>query len=236
MSGTHAMGGTQPVLELVGVSREYRGAVPVRAVDDVSLRVGAGEIVALVGASGSGKSSLLALMGALDAPDRGLVRIAGLDVSGMGDRLRSAVRARYIGFVFQQFHLLPTLSAAENVALGLLYRGMDARGRRARADSALDRVGLAGRRNHRPTELSGGEQQRVAVARALVGEPALLLADEPTGALDSESGAAVMELLGAVARAGTAVVVVTHDREIAASLDRRVELRDGRMIGDEVRL
>ncbi|PPF79759.1 ABC transporter ATP-binding protein [Subtercola sp. Z020] len=235
MSGLLDPGAVDPVLRLTGVSREYGGALPVRAVDDVSLSVASGEIVALVGASGSGKSSLLALMGALDVPDRGQVHIAGLAVSAMGDRLRSAVRARYIGFVFQQFHLLPTLSAVENVGLGLLYSGVEARQRRLRADAALDRVGLATRRRHRPAELSGGEQQRVAVARALVGEPALVLADEPTGALDSEAGATVMHLLREIAQSGTAVVVVTHDREIASSLGRRIHLRDGRLVDDQVR-
>lgn len=221
-----------PVLELAEVTREYGRAVPVRAVDRVSLSVAAGESLALVGASGSGKSTLLALMGALDVPSSGTVGIAGLDVSMMGDGLRSAVRARFIGFVFQQFHLLPTLSASQNVALGLLYRGVNARTSRVRADAALDRVGLAARQSHRPSELSGGEQQRVAVARALVGEPLLLLADEPTGALDTASGASVMRLLRSVSASGTAVVVVTHDRAIAASLDRQVELRDGRVVSD----
>ncbi|RFA17175.1 ABC transporter ATP-binding protein [Subtercola boreus] len=225
----------ETVLELAGVSRSFGGAVPVRAVDDVSLTVRAGEIVALVGSSGSGKSTLLALMGALDVADLGAVRIAGHDVSGMTDAHRSAVRARFVGFVFQQFFLLPTLSAVENVALGLLYTGTDARTRRSRAALALERVGLGARLAHRPSQLSGGEQQRVAVARALVGEPSLVLADEPTGALDSVSGAGVMRLLQSVAGRGTAVVVVTHDREIAGALDRRIVLSDGRILSDETR-
>jgi putative ABC transport system ATP-binding protein len=223
----------ETVLEVSRVTRRFGGATPVLAVDDVSLRVSAGEIVALVGSSGSGKSTLLTMVGGLDVPDSGSVRIAGHDVAELGEAGRAAVRAHLVGFVFQQFHLVPTITAAENVALGLLYSGAGARDRRELTLTALERVGLAHRCRHMPSQLSGGEQQRVAVARALVGSPALVLADEPTGALDSLSGGLVMQLLEEIAAAGTAVVVVTHDRDIAASLPRRITLSDGRITSDE---
>lgn len=183
-----------------------------------------------MGPSGSGKSTLLHMIGTLDRPTAGTVRIAGHDVAALSDRELSALRARHIGFVFQQFHLADGVSALDNVADGLLYAGAGLRERRERAARALDRVGLGGRVRHRPNQLSGGERQRVAVARAVVGEPDLVLADEPTGNLDSAAGAEVMELLGGLHRSGTTVAIITHDPEVAALAPRRVRVRDGLIV------
>lgn len=223
---------TDPVIELTGVTRSYPGSPPVHAVRDLSLRVLPGELLAVVGPSGSGKSTLLNLMGTLDRPTDGRVAIAGYAVDRLSDRELSALRAEHIGFVFQQFFLTAGVSAVDNVAEGLLYAGLSRRARTAAAVESLRRVGLGHRLRHRPHELSGGERQRVALARAVAGRPSLLLADEPTGSLDSASGASVVELLRELNADGTTIVVITHDTELAARLPRRVTMRDGRMVED----
>ncbi|GHI40437.1 ABC transporter ATP-binding protein [Streptomyces violascens] len=218
------------VIDLTGVTKEYPGGVS--ALRGVDLRVREGELLAIVGPSGSGKSTLLHIVGTLDRPTAGSVAIAGHDVSALSDRELSALRAQHIGFVFQAFHLVPGMSARDNVAEGLLYCGLSAAQRRRRAAAALERVGLGDRMDHRPHELSGGQKQRVAIARAVVGEPDLLLADEPTGALDSRSGEEVMELIHHLNAEGSTIAVITHDREIGRSLPRRVEILDGRVVQD----
>ncbi|WP_438295585.1 ABC transporter ATP-binding protein [Streptomyces sp. HUAS TT7] len=219
-----------PVVELTGVTKEYPGGVA--ALRGVDLTVERGELLAIVGPSGSGKSTLLHIIGTLDLPTSGSVTIAGHDAATLTDRKLSALRAQHIGFVFQAFHLVPGISAQDNVAEGLLYSGLPRAERRRRAGVALERVGLGDRMRHRPHELSGGQKQRVAIARAVVGEPDLLLADEPTGALDSASGEAVMELIQELNEEGATIAVITHDTEIAARLPRQVRIRDGRVVRD----
>ena len=220
-------------LRLRHVTKHYDTTPPVRALDDVSLDVAAGEMLAIVGPSGSGKSTLLQVAGTLDRPTEGSVIVSGIDTSDLSDNQLSALRGQSIGFVFQQFFLLGGMSALDNVAMGLLYHGVAPAARAQAARDALDRVGLGHRSHHIPATMSGGERQRVAIARALVARPQLVLADEPTGNLDSKSSASVMELLTELNRAGTTIVIITHDPEIAAGVPRHVTIADGRITHDE---
>jgi putative ABC transport system ATP-binding protein len=218
-----------PVLHLRDVVKEYPTA---RVLHGVNLTVHSGELLAIVGPSGSGKSTLMNIIGTLDRPTSGLVRVAGHDVATLSDRDLSALRGRAIGFVFQQFFLLPGMSALDNVADGLLYHGVARAERRERAAEVLERVGLGHRLRHNPEKLSGGERQRVAIARALIGRPAVVLADEPTGNLDTAAGMSIMALLHDLHAGGATIVVITHDRDIAASLPRRIAVRDGRVFAE----
>jgi putative ABC transport system ATP-binding protein len=221
-----------PVLELVDVAKEYPSEPPVVALATVSLRIDQSELVAIVGPSGSGKSTLLHVMGTLERPTRGVVRIAGQDTSAMSDKQLSGLRARRLGFVFQQFFLLDGLTVLDNVADGLLYRGERLAERRRLAEVAIERVGIEHRIKARPNQLSGGERQRTAIARAIAGRPDLVMADEPTGNLDTATGNSILELLQELRDEGTTIVVVTHDLGVAAAMNRRIEIRDGRIVSD----
>ncbi|MFD6157883.1 ABC transporter ATP-binding protein [Nocardia sp. NPDC060256] len=222
------------MLELSGVTKEYRvGGQTVRALDDISLRIEPGEFTSIIGPSGSGKSTLLHLLGALDTPDAGSIRFQGEEIGSLDDERQSEFRRHRVGFIFQFFNLLPTLSAWENVAIPKLLDGTGLRKAKPRALELLELVGLSDRASHRPAELSGGQMQRVAVARAMIMDPPLILADEPTGNLDSKTGATILELLGAIAGSGNSVVMVTHDAGAVAYCDRVVTLRDGRIGSNE---
>jgi putative ABC transport system ATP-binding protein len=221
---------SEAAVELRDVVRRHPG--PVESLRGVSLLIQPGELLAVVGPSGSGKTTLLHIIGTLDRPTSGLVRIAGVDTTHMSDRQISGFRSARLGFVFQQFFLIDGVSVLENVAAGLLYRGIDARTRRRLAAITLERVGLGHRLGHRPAQLSGGERQRTAIARSVVGRPALVLADEPTGNLDSTAGAEIMALFKDLNRDGTTIAVVTHNHELAAAMHRRIELKDGRIVKD----
>jgi putative ABC transport system ATP-binding protein len=220
------------VLELRSVGKTYPPPTTVTALANVDLTVGLGETVSITGPSGSGKSTLLNVLGTLERPSTGTVRIGGTDTSTIPDRQLSGLRAWRIGFVFQEFHLLEHLTVLDNVATGLIYRGLSVRSRRDAAASALRRVGLESRVTHRPSRLSGGERQRAAIARAIAGEPQIILADEPTGNLDSATGAEIIRLIAGLAGPCTTVIVITHDIAVAAAMRRDVRLHDGRIVGD----
>jgi putative ABC transport system ATP-binding protein len=223
----------EPLIVIDTLHRHYEvGGETVRALDGVSFTIDRGEWVAIVGQSGSGKSTLMNLLGCLDTPTAGVYRLNGADVEGLADDALADLRNREIGFVFQTFQLLPRASALANVELPLVYRGVPRRERRARAEAALQAVGLANRMHHRPNELSGGQRQRVAIARALVGEPSLLLADEPTGNLDSATGEEIIRLFGELHARGHTIVLVTHEPRLAARCPRAIRLSDGRVVGD----
>ena len=224
---------TETVLALEGVSRVYGEEVQVRALADVTLDNRAGEFLSIVGPSGSGKSTMLGLLGILDLPTSGIVRVRGTDATQLSDAERSRLRGEAIGFVFQQFHLIPHLTATGNVEAALLYRGLSARQRRARALSALEQVGLGARHDHRPVQMSGGEQQRVAIARAIATEPSVILADEPTGALDSHNAENVLQVFGDLQSPERAVCIVTHDLHVAHAARRKISMLDGQIVADE---
>jgi len=223
---------SEPVLELDGVTKVYGEQPPVAALRGVSFTVRRGELVAILGPSGSGKSTLLHVMGTLEPPTRGAVRIGGVDASLLNDKQVSLIRAREIGFVFQQFFLAEHATVRENVADGLLYAGVPAAERYRRADEALERVGLTHRATFKPIRISGGERQRVAIARAVVGRPAIVLADEPTGNLDSTTGASILELLRELNAAGATIAMITHDASVADRLPRQIQMLDGRVVSD----
>ena len=220
------------VLELRSVGKTYPPPTAITALANVDLTVGLGETVSITGPSGSGKSTLLNVLGTLERPSTGTVRIGGTDTSTISDRQLSGLRAWRIGFVFQEFHLLEHLTVLDNVATGLIYRGLSVRSRRDAAASALRRVGLGSRVTHRPSRLSGGERQRAAIARAIAGEPQIILADEPTGNLDSATGAEIIRLIAGLAGPRTTVIVITHDVAVAAAMRRDVRLHDGRIVRD----
>ncbi len=231
------VGGAEgPLIRLRGVERTYAmGGGEVRALDGVDLEIAAGEYMAIMGPSGSGKSTLMNILGCLDTPSAGSYELAGTAVHGLDDDQLAAIRNREIGFVFQTFNLLPRADAVANVALPLLYAGLDRADRRRRAEAALTRVGLADRLDHRPSELSGGQCQRLAIARALVNDPSIVLADEPTGNLDSKTSEEIIGLFDELSRAGTTLVLVTHEDDVAAHARREIRLRDGRVVSDESR-
>lgn len=223
----------EPLIEMRGIRKGYTvGEQRVQALDGVDFTVRQGEMVAILGPSGSGKSTLMNLLGCLDTPDEGVYRLAGQAVEGMTEGQLSRVRGQTVGFVFQGFHLLPGLTARENVELPLLYRGIPDRARRKMAQDSLRQVGLSARTDHRPAQLSGGQQQRVAIARAVAGNPPVLLADEPTGNLDTAAGKEIMALLRDLHRGGHTVVIITHDPAIGAACPRRVVMEDGRLRED----
>ena len=227
----------EEIIRLEHISKIYHpGENEIRALSDVSLTIHKGEFVAIVGQSGAGKSTLMNLLGCLDTPTDGAYILEGSDVSTLSDQQLSAIRNRQIGFIFQGFNLIPSLTALENVELPLIYRGVGREERRRAARESLERVGLSNRMRHRPAEMSGGQQQRVAIARAIAAHPPILLADEPTGNLDSTSGADVMDILRSLNRDGHTVILITHDSGIAATIDRVVHIQDGQIISDGTRV